>query len=294
MPPPLMNVREVADYLRLKERKVYDLVARRAIPCTRVSGKWLFPRNLIDAWLAQNMEGAAGLAAPLPSILAGSHDPLLEWALRESGAGLALLLEGSISGVDRVAARHAVAAGLHLIDPETGGYNVDFVQSRIGSEPVVLIEWARREQGLILPQGNPRGVAGITDLPRLRLAVRQKEAGSYVLLHHLLQRAGLAPSVLLTAGPPLRSETDVALAVSDGRAEAGLGIAVVAHQLRLDFLPLCRERFDLLIWRRAFFDEPVQKLLAFARSPALAERARAMAGYDVSGLGTIHFNGPGR
>lgn len=289
----LMNTREVADYLRLKERKVYDLVARRAIPCTRVGGKWLFPKAMIDAWLLEQTRGAgAGPRLELPDILAGSHDPLLEWAVRESGSGLAMLFDGSLSGLERVGERTALAAGVHVIDPDSGEYNVPFVRRRLADEPLVLLEWAWREQGLIVAARNPQGVRGIEDVARLRFAARQKEAGSHLLLAHLLQRAGLEVPAAGDAGPPLRSETEVALAISEGRADAGLAIAAVARHFRLDFVPLWRERYDLLVWRRAYFEPPFQRLLTFTRSAAFAERARELAGYDVAGLGRVHHNGP--
>ncbi|MGH6942924.1 MAG: helix-turn-helix domain-containing protein, partial [Geminicoccaceae bacterium] len=134
MPHEMMNTREVAEYLRLKERKVYDLLAKRQIPCTRVSGKWLFPKALIDAWLLEQVEGAASrpsLAGP-PAIIAGSHDPLLDWAVRESGSDLAVLFDGSLAGLERLAERQALACGLHVVDRETGTYNIRDVQTRVG------------------------------------------------------------------------------------------------------------------------------------------------------------------
>ncbi|MDX6749408.1 helix-turn-helix transcriptional regulator [Geminicoccaceae bacterium 1502E] len=292
MPGELMTVKDVAAYLRLGERKVYDLLARREIPAMRVAGKWLFARSQIDLWLAEHAEGpAAGSRAAPPDILAGSHDPLLEWAVRQAGTGLATLNEGSLAGLERVAARGAIACGLHVLDAASGGYNLPLVRARLAARPLVLIHWARRRQGLVVAAGNPMGVRGIADLPRLRLAMRQKEAGSYVLLHHLLGQAGLPSSVLLPAGPPLHTETEVAQAVADGRADAGLAVAAVARLLRLDFVPLVEERFDLLVWRRAFFEAPFQKLLAFARTSALTERATALGGYDVEELGTVLWNG---
>jgi molybdate-binding protein len=84
----------------------------------------------------------------------------------------------------------------------------------------------------------------------------------------------------------------VAVAVADGKAEAGFAIEAAARQLRLDFLPLAEERYDIAIWRRDYFDEPMQKLLAFATAPALTQRAAELGGYDISGLGRVHYNGP--
>jgi putative molybdopterin biosynthesis protein len=294
MAAELMNTKEVAAYLRLKERKVYDLVAKRQIPCTRASGKWLFPKTLIDAWLLERVEGKGVAAGPLelPDIIAGSHDPLLEWAVRESGSDLAVLFDGSLAGLERLARQSALACGLHVVDPETSAYNVPLVQTKLGQKPVVVLEWARREQGLIVPPGNPLRIEDLADLQRIRFAARQREAGSHVLLTHLMRQRGLEGEPIAGDVAPVRSETEVALAVREGRADAGLGIFAVAAQFGLDFVRLHRERYDLVVWRRAYFDPPFQSLIAFTRSAAFEERARQSAGYDVTGLGRVHFNGP--
>ncbi len=294
--PELMNTREVAEYLRLKERKVYDLVANRLIPCTRITGKWLFPKTLIDLWIIQNTESPASLqsAAAAPQVMAGSHDPLLEWACRESECGLALLFGGSLDGLTRIAGRQALACGLHVLDPEQERYNVDLIGRTLASFEVVGLEWACREQGLIVADGNPLAIADLKDLPtrRARFVDRQQEAGSHLLLAHLLSRRQLSLADLDIGLPPARSETDVALTVLEGKADAGFGIAAVARQFRLDFIPLHRERYDLVIGRRDYFEAPFQKLLDFARHPRFAEKAEQMGGYDISGLGRIVYNAP--
>jgi putative molybdopterin biosynthesis protein len=287
----LMNTKEVAEYVRLKERSVYNLVAMQRIPFTRVTGKLLFPKVLIDSWLLDQAEGVPTIAL-LPHVIAGSHDPLLEWAVRESGSELALLFDGSLAGLERLAQRRAVASGLHVIDSDTKTYNVPQVRARLPREPVVVLEWAWREQGLIVAADNPLGIERLADLNGVRFAARQPEAGSRLLLDHLLRTEGLGPETVHADGPPLRTETDVALAVSEGRADAGLGIAAVARQLNLDLVPLTRERYDLLIWRRAYFEPPLQRLLAFCASAAFAAKAENLGGYDVSGLGRVHHNGP--
>src|SRR5262249_12250741 len=111
----LLTTLEAAEYLRLKERKLYELVAEGAIPCTKVTGRWLFPRIELDRWLAASLVRPPGLgpAEPMP-IVGGSHDTLLEWALRESGCGLASLPEGSERGLERFAAGELTAAAIHL------------------------------------------------------------------------------------------------------------------------------------------------------------------------------------
>jgi excisionase family DNA binding protein len=292
-----LTTREVADLLRLKARKVYDLVAEGAIPHVKITGKLLFPRDLVEAWLARNIEfrdGAEGLVER-PPIASGSHDPLLDWAIRESGSGLATAFGGSIDGLRRLAGGEAVLAGAHLAFdgmPLGWSFNVEHVRRQLPGQPVVVIEWARRQQGLIVQPGNPLGLATVRDLKRCRVAGRQREAGSFVLLARLLRDADMDLKQLSLIESPARTELDVAAAVAAGHADAGLGIAAVARQLSVDFVPLVTERYDLVIWRRAVFEEAVQALLTFARSDAFVRHAEALGGYDLAGHGTVHYNGP--
>jgi putative molybdopterin biosynthesis protein len=292
----LMTTREVADYLRIKERKVYDLVRARRIPCLRVTGKWLFPRALLDLWVIQHSEGAgaARTAVERPPVVAGSHDPLLEWAVREADCELAVMFNGSLDGLSRLAQGKARCCGLHVFDPDSGDYNVAVAARALAGLDVVLIEWAWREQGLMVAPGNPHGIRALADLPTapVRLVDRQEGAGSRLLLHHLLRQQGIDPPALTFIDPPARSETEVALAVQDGKADVGFGIAAVARQCRLDFVPVQRERYDLAICRRDYFEPPFQRLLAFARTRRFREKAAELGGYDVAGLGRVSYNSP--
>jgi excisionase family DNA binding protein len=292
--PDYLTTREVADLIRLKERKVYDLVATGAIPCVRVTGKLLFPRALVEAWLARHAEYAGGAESlqPRPNICAGSHDPLLDWALREAGTDLAVSFGGSLAGLERLAKGQAQMAGLHLPEEGEDAWNVEHIKRALPGQPVVLIEWARRQQGLIVPPGNPLALERAADLAGRRVIGRQREAGAHVLLAKLLGEAGLGPADLELADDPALTEADVAVAVAEGRADAGLGIAAVAHQARLGFVPLVEERYDLALWRAAYFEPPMQRLMAFARTPRFAARAKALTGYDVAGVGAVRYNGP--
>lgn len=293
----LMTTKEVAAYLRLKERKVYDLVASGEIPCTRAPGKWLFPKHLIDMWLARTStfpKIAAGHLTPPPPIIVGSHDPLLEWTVRESKCGLATMPGGSLDGLQRFARGEAVACGMHVLDLVDGGYNVSHVSEVAVGIDCILMEWAWREQGLLVMKGNPMRIKSIREASaiRARFVVREPQAGSYVLFRHLVSEAGVDIETLDIADVEARSETDVGSAVIEGRADAGLGVRAVAHQLGLDFVPLHRERYDLLIRRRDYFEPAVQELLNFVGSEPFSERVRQIEGYDVSNLGQVHFNAP--
>jgi len=290
--PEMMTTREVADYLRIKERKVYDLIRREEIPCARVSGKWLFPRALIDRWVLQNVSSGVVATVPVPPVIAGSHDPLLEWAVRESGSSLAFLSGGSLNGMQRVAAGEAALCGAHLRDPETGDYNIPWVERLLASSDVVVIAWAERQQGLVVGAGNPLGIQEVSDLRKgARVVQRQEGAGSRVLLEQLCAEAGFEADSLTYAKAVARTEADLAAMIMDGRADAGLAVAAAAGMFRLDFVPLHRERFDLIIRRREFFEPPVQALLNFTRTPAFELRAGELGGYDVSAVGEVVWNG---
>ena len=286
-----LTTRELADLLRIKERKVYELAASGEVPVSRATGKLLFPRRAVQAWIARHSSGTAPEPAPpRPLVCAGSHDPLLEWALRESRSGLATYFDGSLDGIERFAARGAVAAGIHVYQPPTAEWNTHLVRERFGADAVVLVEFAWRERGLVIAPEMQGRIAGIADLAGRRLVPRQAEAGSQTLLEHLLAEAGLGPDrVELTA--PARTETDAVLAVVQGKADAAFGLLGVAEQFGLGFVPVMRERFDLLFERRDWFEPALQAVAAFCRTQAFRERA-AEQGYDVSGFGRVQFNGP--
>lgn len=290
-----LTTRELAALLRVKERKVYDLVAAGTLPVRRVTGKLLFPRREIESWIEGSADAPAGEEPPapgeaqqLPLILAGGHDPLLEWALRESRSGIATFLDGALDGLDRAERGECIAAGLHV--PEPDGWNVGVVESRFVREPWVLLEWARRVRGLVYRPDLPRPPHCLRDARGLRFQMRQPEAGSDLVLHMLLQSERMTRGDLMPVDTIERSETDLALAIANGRADVGLGIEAAARQQHLGFAPLVEERFDLLVWRKAYFDAPFQKLVAFCHEPAFGARAAALGGYDVSGFGTVHFN----
>ena len=129
-----------------------------------------------------------------------------------------------------------------------------------------------------------RDLADVQD-GAVRLVARQEGAGSRLLLEHLLREQHLDPIALHFVGPPVRSETELALAVRDGKADAGFGIAAVARQCRVDFVLLHRERYDLVMRRWEYFEPPFQRLLAFTRTTRFVEKAAEFGGYDVRGVG---------
>ncbi|MEM9550298.1 MAG: helix-turn-helix transcriptional regulator [Pseudomonadota bacterium] len=280
--PVYLTTKEVAELLRVKERKVYDLAAEGDIPHRRITGKLLFPRAALLAWV----NGPDGMAKTRPDVVAGSHDPLLDWAIRESGCGLATLFNGSLDGLDRYMAGDAALSGLHM--PETDGWNRNTVAERKPSN-AVLIGWAIRRRGLLLSPRVHAMIRTIADLRGHRIALRQPGAGASTLLVKMLAEAGLHPGDVTPTRTMAYTEGEAAAAVASGEADAALGLEPFATQYGLGFLPLTDEYFDLLIDRRAYFTNSIQILMHFTSSDAFAERAAAMGGYDLSPVRTVRW-----
>jgi len=290
----LLTTEEAAGYLRLKERKLYELVAQGAIPCTKVTGRWLFPKEELDRWLMGSFVRPPGVAPaePMP-IVGGSHDPLLEWALRESGSGLATLPEGSEAGLARFLQGGIVAAAIHLHALEDGARdaNVAAMHDHTSLYDAVLIAFARREQGIVVAAGNPLALASVADVAakRARIAVRPHGAGAQLLLLALLHRAGIAFERLAVVHPTCPTGPDVAQAIRAGRADCGIATRSVANAAGLGFAPLIWESFDLVLRQRDYFRPPLQKFAEFLRTAGLAARAAELGGYDVAQAGKIRF-----
>jgi putative molybdopterin biosynthesis protein len=289
-----LTTEEAAAYLRLKERKLYDLVARDAVPCTKVSGKWLFPRVALDRWLEAGLAWPDGLkpASP-PPIIGGSQDSLLEVAVRDSGCGLALLAEGSQAGLDRLLRGEVAIAAIHLhATPDDDAANLAAVSAQASLHDAVVIGFARREQGLLVAPGNPLGLTGIASAVerRARFARRQQGAGAQLLLSSLLEREAVPLADMIVAEGVCATGQDLALAVRTGRADCGIASRAIATAFGLEFLPLVWEHVDLAMRRRSYFEPGTQALLDWMRGPQMATRARELGGYDLAASGAVRLN----
>jgi excisionase family DNA binding protein len=288
------NTEEAAAYLGIKERKLYELVAQAAVPCSKVTGKWLFPRAALDRWVESGLTRPAGMSPlPPPAIIGGSHDPLLEWAARRSGCGLALLSEGSGSGLSRLGADEVAMAAIHMHGHEDGvDANLAALQTAPRLHDGVLVAFARREQGLLVAPGNPLGLATLADAVarQARFGLRQPGAGAQQLLLLLLAEAGFSPTALHVPAAPFATGQDLAFAIRAGEVDAGIATRAVALAQGLGFVPLLWEHFDLAMRRRTYFEPGPQRLLALLRSPEFHRQAGQMGGYDTGAAGDIRLN----
>ncbi len=282
--PEFLTVPELAELLRIKERKVYDLAASGVVPCNRATGKLLFPESEIRAWISSSQTGTRQTK---PLVFLGSHDPLLEWALRQSQCGLATFFDGSTDGLRRLAHNEGIATGLHIQDEDGDGWNIKAVTADFAHRHVVMIGWAKRRRGLVLRPNDAAEFGSIDALEGRRVAARQPGSGTAVLFERLVETAGV--SALEMIGP-YHSEQDAVLAVSEEVADAAFGLEVVAYQLGLAFVPMVSEHFDLLVDRAAFFEPSFQKFLAFCRGSGFRARAELLRGYDIADLGEVRWN----
>ena len=297
-----LTVPEAAVYLRISPRKVYDLVSRCGMPHHRAGGRLLFERVALTEWVRGNGQDH-GMPAP-PLVLAGSHDALLDWAVRASHAPLATLCRGSRDGLERVKCRKACAALLHLPEPGgregDGGFNVAAVSKALDGHDVVLLNWCWRQQGLMVARDNPFGINSLDDLfsdragAGPRVGRRSTGAGSRELFDQLLaERAGRrhGQTRVDLVVDELESENDAALAVRLGQVDAVFGAQSAAQSIGLGFVPVIRERVDLLVNRRSYFEPPLQMLFDFCRGPSFAAHANALGGYDLGQHGKVIWNG---
>jgi len=224
----------------------------------------------------------------------GSHDltlDLLSSELSKAHTGLSLSSSnvGSLGGLIALQRGEAHLAGSHLLDEETGEYNVSYIRRYLPGKSVVLVNLVYRDQGLIVPKGNPRGLRGLPDLlhPDVSFVNRQRGAGTRVLLDYQLQQMGASSDQIQGYAREEYTHLAVAAAVSGGTADTGLGILAAARALDLDFVPLLKERYDLVILRDVYDSDLIQPLLALIRGPEFRQLVEALGGYDASQMGEV-------
>jgi putative molybdopterin biosynthesis protein len=225
-------------------------------------------------------------------VVIGSHDLTLDVLASEihRRAPLTSLSSsnvGSLGGLLALKRGEAHLAGSHLLDEETGEYNVSYVRRVLPDMEVVVLNLVHRQQGLLVARGNPRGITGLKDLAREGIAYvnRQRGSGTRVLLDYELRQQNVKPDDISGYSREEFTHTAVAAAVASGTADAGLGILAAARALDLDFVPLLKERYDLVIPKEHYDSPLLQPLLDIIRNPAFRDLVEKLGGYDTSETG---------
>jgi len=196
---------------------------------------------------------------------------------------------GSLGGLLALKRGEAHLAGSHLLDEESGEYNLPYVKRLLSDQAVIVVNLVYRQQGLIVAKGNPKGISSLTDLLRRDVSFinRQRGAGTRVLLDFKLKELGIDPAKIAGYERIEVTHLAVASAVAAGTADVGLGIMAAAKALDLDFLPLLKERYDLVIPRSYYESNLLEPLLATLQQPSFRADVEGLGGYDTSDMGQV-------
>jgi len=242
---------------------------------------------------------SAELLRPLAGIrrtivIVGSHDNSLDVLADQLKAGHSELTlssshVGSMGGLMAIKRGVCHLAGTHLLDTEDGSYNLSYLKKYLPDTAVKLIHLVQRDQGLILKQGNPKGIKGIEDLSRKDVAFinRQVGSGTRILLDYKLKQMGIKAAAINGYQNEEFTHMAVAVSVLSGAEDAGLGIYAAAKALNLEFIPVVTEQYDLAIPLEYFGTQPIQILLEVINSRTFRQRVEALGGYSTERTGKV-------
>ncbi len=296
----LLTTKDIANLLGVNEKMVYSLISEKGLPATKITGKWLFPRHLVEQWIEGSTINHPGKDAPLPAyhgllIIAGSNDILLDRTIslfnKSYPDHVAVFGNlGSLGGLRAMRRGWCHIASSHLLQENEEDYNFAFARAELQELPAV-VNFSRREQGLLLSKGNPKGIRTVADLGQrgLKMVNRSVGTGTRLLLDQELNKAGLNGNNIDGYKIELQRHLDVGLEIMAGRADVGPGIRTVAGLLDLDFISLRWERFDLLIMRDRFFDRGIQLFLGLLHEKSFRESSQSLEGYDLAFAGKMVF-----
>jgi excisionase family DNA binding protein len=296
----LMSTREVAKFLNINEKMVYALIAEKGLPATKVTGKWLFPLDLVKQWIEAGTVNYPQPVSRLPPyhglvLIAGSNDLLLDRTITAFNTRfndhMAMFgFTGSMGGLRALRQNLCHIASSHLIADTNGDYNFPFLEKESQHMPAV-VNFCLREQGILITRDNPKKIQSVADLgkPGVRIVNRSLGTGTRRLFEKVLKDAGIRPETLDGFDNVESKHMDLGLAILSGRADAGPGIRPVASRLGLGFIPISWERFDLLISRERFFDRGIQLFLGILREKFFRDAAQDLGGYDLSLSGSMLY-----
>lgn len=299
MASDFMTAEEVAALLRISKYTVYEMVKRGDIPASKVGRKVRINKEDIENYLQPTKETEKEQDSvntitfdTKPIIFIGSHDISLETVLtsfNQSRKGQLIIpaFVGSMEGLLSLYYERADVVGCHLLDEESGTYNIPIIKQLFPNENMVLIHFVKRNVGWIVPKGNPKNLKDWDDLDRADLTIinRQKGAGTRVLLDYQLKKASLDKHAL--NGYEMEETTHYAAAsvVARGSADYALGTESAAFALGLDFIPLLKEPYDLVM-RESFYLSSQWKLVEeYMKSDDVNHRILALGGYEINQLG---------
>ncbi len=297
----MLSTKEVAKFLNVNEKMVYSLISEKGLPASKVTGKWLFPINLVRQWIEAGTQNFPELAKLPPYhgliLIAGSNDLLLEriistFNLKHEEHMAMFGIAGSMGGLKALKQNLCHIASSHLL-ADNEEYNFPFLKDEMDQLPAV-VNFCQREQGLLLQKGNPKNIESIADLgnPGIKIINQQLSTGTRKLFDKRLNEADIKGDTIDGYNNLASKHMDVGLEILNGNADAGPGIRPISNILGLDFIPLCWERFDLLITKERFFDQGIQLFLSLLKGKVIQSAAKEYGGYDLSTTGKMVYPEP--
>ena len=297
----IMNTTEAARFLGLNEKRIYQLAKEGKIPATRIGGKWIFPRALMNQWILErargNLKGEETAAANILVVM-GSNDlawDIISHALQEPPFHIIVSVAnvGSTGGLIALEREMAHVAGIHMFDPESNQYNIPFLEKYLPGKELVVIHLFQRKQGLIVRRKNLLKIEGLRDLTRkeIRFVNRQKGSGTRILLDFELQQDGISPTDIHGYHHEVDTHMAVAMEILRGKADCGLGVYSVAKSLGLGFIPVKDEAYDLVVLKKNLGLPQTKSLLRVIRSEEFRETLNEVGGYELEDIGKQIWEG---
>jgi excisionase family DNA binding protein len=295
----LFSTKEVAAFLKVNEKMVYSLISEKGLPATKVTGKWLFPLDLVRQWVEAGTVNYPETYITLPPyhgliLIAGSNDLLLDKLISFFNANfkehMAMFgFTGSMGGLRALRKNCCHIAASHLV-ADNEEYNFPFIPKEMKPSPAV-VNFCMREQGILVKKGNPYKIQSVSDLAQkgITIANRDLGTGTRQLFDKELQKAGIESDNIEGYDNIVSKHMDLGLEILSKRVDAGPGIRSVAKTLDLDFIPVCWERFDFLMLKDRFFDKGVQLFLGLIKEDFFKTTAERLGGYDISKSGDMVY-----
>jgi putative molybdopterin biosynthesis protein len=282
----ILSTKEVSAYLNINEKKIYQLVKDCEIPFTRVGGKLIFAREIIDRWIHQNTEMHKNI------FICGSDDLLFQEMIdhynRDSENTVFSATLGSVNGLKLLKKSRATMSCVHIADQD-GRFSTSYLDRYLNRDEYVVMRLFTRKQGIFLPPDNPHGIKSFKEIftKGLRFANRNAGSGTRILVEQLLEKNNLRTTAEADNPPDAQSHIGAAMKVLSGAADASFGIQHIGEMLNLKFIPVIEEPFDLVVPADQWETRTVRDFISFFDQTRLPAHLQHFAGYDISCIGNI-------
>ena len=300
MSEELMSTKEVAEYLDIHEKQVYGLIKAGRIPCTRVTGKWIFPKKSIDEWIEANTKSGIKQARKKSSqisgaiLASGSNDPILDMLLtatKKSHPDFYIFSAntGSVNGLKALNEGLTDIALSHLFDAESGQYNIPYLSKYLPDINPIVVNLFHRELGFLIQPDIASQIAGFESLTgkNIRFVNRQSGSGTRLLLDYHLQKLGIVADQIDGYEKEVYTHFEVGLSIIAGEAQVGIASAAIGKLLGLAFKPITSECFDMILDQSTFFQSGVQSFIETLKTEEFRNRVEKIGGYDFLDSGKI-------